>query len=201
MEASAETTSRRMSLEEWGLLDEDDTAEWVDGRTEEGEVLGSVHELVVAWLNQVFFAWIIPRGGFVFGSGVKFVVTPERGRLPDLTVFFPGRAPPSEGLVRVPPDIAVEVVTPTPRDAQRDRIDKHSEYAAFGIRFYWLVEPQLRTIEIFELGADGRYVSAARAANGRLDRVPGCEHLVLDLDALWAAVDRLKAADSGPGPT
>jgi Uma2 family endonuclease len=87
----------------------------------------------------------------------------------------------------VPCDIAVEVITPTPRDTRRDRIDKAHEYARFGVRWYWLVDPAMGTLEIFELGTRGRYELAAAASAGRV-RVPGCRGLVLDLDALWRKV-------------
>ena len=130
----------------------------------------------------------------VAGSGAKFAVGPERGRKPDLTVFLPGsQLPPRRGLIRNPPDVAVEVVSPSPRDGRRDRVEKLDEYAAFGIRFYWILDPELRSLEIFELGSDGRYARARGATSGRVEDVPGFEELDLDLDALWAEIDRLEA--------
>jgi hypothetical protein len=48
-------------------------------------------------------------------------------------------------------------------------------------------------IALWELGADGRYVRACAATGGKIDPVPGCGGLVLDLDALWAKVDELLA--------
>ena len=57
--------------------------------------------------------------------------------------------------------------------------------------------PEARVLEIFELGADGRYVIALTAADGA-HPVPGCEGLVLDLDALWAEVDRLPETGAPP---
>lgn len=180
-----------MTLEEWADLPEDEPGELVDGRLMEEEMAGYVHEVVVTFLVQLFLNWLGERG-FVGGSDAKFEVRPKRGRKPDLTVYLPGgNVPPRRGLITVPPDVAVEVITPTPRDARRDRVEKLDEYAGFGVRFYWLVDPEIRTLEIYELGPGGRYTRALGASEGTLTDVPGCEGLVLDLSALWARVDRL----------
>ena len=131
-------------------------------------------------------------GGFVLGSDAKFAISPGRGRKPDIAVFLPGGGvPPRWGVIPTPPDLMVEVVSPTPRDGRRDRIHKMDDYAAFGVRFYWIVDPELRSLELFERNREGRYTRMLAAAEGRIDRVPGCDGLVLDLDDLWADVDRL----------
>ena len=97
---------------------------------------------------------------------------------------------PRHGIVRVPPDIVVEVVSPSPRDEWRDRIEKMDEYAAFGVRYYWILDPSLQSLEVFEL-LGGRYTRAARATEGRMDPVPGCRELMIELDALWEQFSRL----------
>jgi Uma2 family endonuclease len=185
-----------MSLAQWELLPEDEPGELVDGRLEEEEVSSFVHELIVLWFGSLLRAWARPRGGFVFGSDAKFVLKPTRGRKPDLSVFLPGgRKPPSHGASRIPADIMVEVVSPTPRDGRRDRVEKVKEYAAFGVRWYWIVDPELRSFEILELEPSGRYALAVSMADGAVSEVPGCEELVIDLDALWAEADQLESEE------
>jgi hypothetical protein len=43
------------------------------------------------------------------------------------------------------------------------------------------------SLEILELNAQGRYLHVLGASSGTLQKIPGCEGLPLDLDALWAA--------------
>ena len=132
-----------------------------------------LHELLVTLLGRILGNWITPRGGLVAGSDAKFAVGAGRGRKPDLTVYLPGsRRPPARGLIRVPPDIAVEIVSSTPRDGRRDRVEKTADYAAFGVAWYWLLDPQLRSLEILQLDPQGRYIHALGASTGRWRRSP-----------------------------
>jgi Uma2 family endonuclease len=182
-----------LSLDEWFDLPEDQPGELVEGRLEEEEAPDYLHELLVALLGQALGNWISPRGGLVAGSNAKFAVGSGRGRKPDLTVYLPGsRRPPARGLIRVPPDIAIEIVSSTPRDGRRDRIEKTADYAAFGVAWYWLLDPQLRSLEVLQLDPQGRYLHVLGASTGTLEKIPGCEGLTLDLDALWAAIDSLE---------
>ena len=182
-----------LSLDEWFTLPEDAPGELVDGHLVEEEVPDYVHELLVALLVRFLGNWIFPQGGLVAGSEAKFAVGAGRGRKPDVTVYLPNRRrPPARGLIRVPPDIAIEIVSPTPRDGRRDRVEKLADYASFGVAWYWLLDPQRRSLEILELDAQGRYIHVLGASTGTLGNIPGCDGLTLDLDAIWAAIDDLE---------
>jgi Uma2 family endonuclease len=182
-----------MTIEQWADMDEDEPGELVDGQLVEEEVPEFDHEDIVAWLVFHFFGWLLTHGGRVFASDGKYAVAAKRGRKPDVSVYLPGSPlPPARGVVRAPPDIMIEVISRRPRDVRRDRVDKLADYAAFGVRYYWLIQPSARTVEIYELQPGGRYLTIVGASGGTL-AVPGCADLRIDLDAMWA-----HAADLGP---
>lgn len=190
------SAARVMTVDEWAELPEEVEGELVDGLLVDEEMPSAIHEAVVGWLFALLRAYFHARGGFAFASGLKLAVAAQRGRLADVTCYAAARRPEARGAVRVPPDVAVEVVSDSTADERRDRIQKPDDYAAFGVRFYWIVDPELRSFEVWELGADGRYVRACSATEGVVERVPGCDGLTVDLDALWAEVDRLVATES-----
>jgi Uma2 family endonuclease len=86
-------------------------------------------------------------------------------RIPDITIFS------EEGIKEVverntsrididmlPPLLVVEIVSPGKEARDRDYRYKYSEYAARGIQYYWIVDPQERKITFSEL-IDGSYLS------------------------------------------
>jgi Uma2 family endonuclease len=180
---------RPMSIEGWEQMAEDEPGELVDGRLEEEEVADSAHEVIVSALLYVLLTWAHERGGRVLASETKYALSKRRGRKPDISMFLTrDHKLPRRGAMRHPPDLAVEVIPPDPRDRRRDRIEKLREYAAFGVRYYWLVDPEARSLEILKLGDDGHYIHALDVAEGTIE-VPGFEGLTLDLDALWQELD------------
>jgi Uma2 family endonuclease len=54
--------------------------------------------------------------------------------------------------VRGTPDLVVEVLSPD--GGERDRFAKRSLYAANGVREYWIVDADAKTIDVFTLRGD-----------------------------------------------
>ncbi|KRT71552.1 MAG: hypothetical protein XU13_C0044G0006 [Candidatus Rokubacteria bacterium CSP1-6] len=80
------------------------------------------------------------------------------------------------------PDLIVEILSPG--TARRDRVEKAQLYARHGVRHYWLVDPDARTVEAFEL-VEGRYqrtVQLAGEATFAPSLFPG---LAVSLRSLW----------------
>ena len=69
---------------------------------------------------------------------------------PDLLlVLNTGKAIITEKHIQGPPDLVVEILSPT--TAARDRELKRKRYEYFGVREYWLVDPAENTIEFLAL--------------------------------------------------
>jgi Uma2 family endonuclease len=83
-----------------------------------------------------------------------------------------------------------------PSNERRDRVEKMGEYAAFGVRYYWLVDPAPGSVEIFERTPVGHYQKLVGVVSGHIEAVPGCEGLTLDVDALLAELARLGDEDA-----
>jgi Uma2 family endonuclease len=193
---AADAQSKLLTLEEWSRLDEDVEGELVGGVLEEEEMPSVLHEVVVAWLIEVLRRWTRRHGGLVAGSETKLAIAPRRGRKPDVSLYTKGGKPAlSDTLVRVAPRLVVEVTSPRPRDARRDRVDKLRDYARARIRHYLILDPQLRSFEVFELQANGRYGVARTASSGSV-RIPGCRGLAFDLDDLWNEIERSEREES-----
>ena len=59
------------------------------------------------------------------------------------------------------PDLAVEILSAS--GIRRDRYEKLEQYARFGVKEYWIIDPANRSVEILTL-RDGRYTLHSSAA-------------------------------------
>jgi Uma2 family endonuclease len=82
-----------------------------------------------------------------------FPATPTSFRKPDVSVVRTDRIahlPPRTGLVPIPPDLAVEVLSPG--DFAYDVGDKIQEYLGAGVGVIWVVESNTRSVSIYRAG-------------------------------------------------
>ena len=71
-------------------------------------------------------------------------VKPTRFRVPDISVLT---GPPSGPILREPPFLCVEILTPSDRiQEMQERID---DYLSFGVRYVWLIHPRTRRAFVY----------------------------------------------------
>ena len=112
--------------------------EYVDGRIVErnvGEVDHSdVQSSILHYLRTHY------KKGIWAGVEVRVQVKKTRFRIPDVTVM-PGSKP-AERVIRKPPIVAVEVLSPDDRAGYLE--EKINDYLEFGVPYIWVIHPETR---------------------------------------------------------
>jgi Uma2 family endonuclease len=75
-----------------------------------------------------------------------------------------------ERLITIPPDLAVEVISPNDLASELD--EKLEEYLRAGVRLIWVINPQTRTLQIFRADGSGSRLHETDELLGE-DVVPG----------------------------
>lgn len=111
--------------------------------------------------------------GHVFDSSTGFRLPGGNIRLPDVSFVasgrFDGERKP-EDFPNLPPDLAVEVLSPG--DRSRDVLDKVGEYLQAGVRLVWVIDPKQRTAAIYRSLTQVKMVGANDFLEGE-DALPG----------------------------
>lgn len=82
-----------------------------------------------------------------------------------------------------PPDLCVEVVSPS--TARRDRVDKVNAYAQFGVRHYWILDPEEGSLQAFVLD-NGRYALEAALSDENTFAPSLFPDLQIELSSIFA---------------
>jgi Uma2 family endonuclease len=105
--------------------------------------------------------FVAPRGlGLVFTDGCGIQVFPEPNPLRISDGAFvakgrlPGDRPPSQGYLRIAPDLVLEVVSP--RDLAFDVDRKVADYLAVGVRLVWVAHPETRLVYAYAQAGGAR---------------------------------------------
>ena len=81
------------------------------------------------------------------------------------------------------PDLIVEVLSPSTQ--RHDRLTKYNLYERAGVREYWIVSPEERTVQVSVLQADGRYRVVELYTSGDVAKVNVLEGCFLELSKVW----------------
>ncbi len=128
---------------------------------------------------------VIRLGDYVRQHQLGRVVTAETtfqigqsGRKPDVAFISKERIPQDARQASpVPPDLAIEVVSPT--DALYDVLEKVSEYLDAGTKMVWVIEPVLKTVTVYRSPTNIKVMTRNETLMGE-DVVKGFEYSVAE---------------------
>lgn len=169
------------------ILEKTSTFELAKPQKKEGSAGASyAHNRLILFLSRILVVWLehVELDGRVIGP--KFTMHTDiypGGRTPDLMYVTP------ENISKInpthlegPADLAIEVVELV--SANCDRNDKFLEYQAAGVREYWIVDPRIRSAQLWQLNQTGIFQRVPPNSEGLLvsSVIPG---LALKPSWLW----------------
>jgi Uma2 family endonuclease len=181
-----EPPKEKMTFEEFlAWCDEDTWAEWVGGEVQMVSPASKHHQDLGRFLMMVLTGYVRKHGlGEVIPAPFTMrLLNVPSGREPDLLFVT------AEHLDRLretyldgAADLVVEIVSPS--SIGRDRGDKFVEYEEGGVREYWLIYPDRKVAEFYNLAQDGHYRMVPVGADGiYLSQV--VEGFWIKVDWLW----------------
>ncbi len=99
---------------------------------------------------------------------------------------------PDAAYFTVAPDWVCEVLSPSTR--RLDQVEKRDLYAREGVRHLWIVDPDARTLEAFEL-REGHWLLLATLIDDAPVSLPPFDAIAFPLGALWP--DVITGAENG----
>ena len=140
----------------WSLPDDGNRYEIIDGKLYVTPAPAMRHQLVSTRLLRILDQHVAPKQiGFVFHAPTAVILGPHRQVQPDLLFVSRERNKLiTSKEVDGAPDLAIEIVSPSSK--KTDRVVKSAAYADSGISWYWIVDPDERTIEEYRL-ENGQY--------------------------------------------
>ena len=110
-----------------------------------------LHQIVSARLYLALEEYTRSHGGVVVYAPLDVVLTEYDVVQPDLLLFTRARQHllRADQVARIPPDLAIEILSPS--TASNDRGRKKKLLARHAVQEFWLVDPKVPSIEVYRL--------------------------------------------------
>ena len=158
---SLQTQNVKFTYEDYLLFPEDGRRhELIDGEHFMTPSPSTRHQRIVHNLDCLLGTHVRgAKAGQLFPAPMDVVLSDLDVVQPDLLFVSAARASIiTEKNIQGPPDFVIEIISQTSR--KTDETIKRKLYERYGVREYWIVDPELETVDIHRL-TDRRYVRAA----------------------------------------
>ena len=126
-----------------------------------------MHQVISANVYSRLERFVQEEGvGRAFYAPIDVIVAPDTVLIPDIIYIARDRLKNTGGqTIGEPPDLVIEILSPGSR--HRDLHVKRELYARFGVKEYWLVEPQEQSLTVLALSG-GRYDAVPAGKDGTI---------------------------------
>ena len=150
------TTTTLYTADDLWRMPGDEPWELWNGELRKEPSAGGTASVLAQWIGALLVMWVRPRRlGAVTGADGSYILTrdPDTVVVPDVAFVrwerLPGRRIP-DGYIPVPPDLAVEVISPPDRPGEISR--KQAIYRRAEVPLVWWVDPRKRTVAVQRAG-------------------------------------------------
>lgn len=142
------------------------------------------HQRILGNLNEILREHVKTRAlGEILFAPIDVILGETTVVQPDLVYLDTTRLPLVSGRgIEGPPTLVVEILSSA--TTLIDRGTKRQLYARHGVPYYWIVDPEARTIEAYTL-AEGSYQLSARAAGREAISLPPFPDLTFVPASIW----------------
>ena len=175
----------KLTYEDYASLPEDGRRyEILDGELAVTPAPSPKHQLVSGNLEWALRGHVRQKGlGTVLDAPIDVILSTITIVQPDLLFIRSDReAIVKERGIEGAPDLIVEILSPS--STRQDRVVKAALYARHGVGHYWIVDPEARAIELYELEEEA-YRLAVKVAGGEILRPSLFPGLEIDLGEIW----------------
>ena len=178
------TTKRLTADDLWLMKDDGYRYELIRGELRRMPPAGGEHGSIgMEWGRRIANHVVDHNLGETYGADTGFTIAsdPDIVLAPDIAFIRTERLPPKEERVKylaVPPDLAVEVVSPSDRPAEV--AEKVALYLAAGVPLVWVLWPQTKTIAVHRPGREPLLLGVEDVLDGG-DVLPGFRLRVAEL--------------------
>ena len=124
------------------------------------------HQKIAFRFHRALIDWVEPRDlGEVVGAPIDMVLSPHRVVQPDVAFIAKERLNIIDRAIMGPVDLAAEVISLGGRN--RDRIEKRDLYEQYGVKEYWIIDPEPPTVEVLHM-VNSRYELVMRSGPGAI---------------------------------
>lgn len=169
------------------LPDDGRRYEIIEGELYEMPAPTSAHALTIANIISLLIPLLMRLKGRWLTAPLDVFFVGANPVQPDIIVLLPdGQAQIVTRGIEGPPDLLVEVLSPSHRG--HDLLTKRALYARAGVREYWIVDPEAKTLEILTLDRDALH-SVAIATGDDVPTSPLFGSLAISAKTLFPDLD------------
>lgn len=186
--------------DEYLALNANQLIEFSDGVLEFLPMPTLAHQNIVVFLFQLLASHVESRNlGKVVFAPLPVKLFKGRYREPDVVFLNHGQVKVAAGKYPQGADLVVEVISEGEEARKRDLEDKPADYAKAGVKEYWIVDPETRTIKVLTL--DGKqYKTHGEFTPGHTATSALFDGFSVNVDEVFAAAEETSEPRSTDQP-